>query len=54
MIKNGKIWYKNCTFAVENTLCVVQFRQFLLNNNTPLMPLSNAHLGGLFIFKYPL
>lgn len=49
-LKSNEYWYKNCNFAgTRHTFICVNIALDITstNNNTPPMPLYNAHLGGL-------
>ncbi len=48
-------WYKNCSFVVSkhSNICVyIAFRQSYTNDNTPSLPLNNAHSEGFFFLCY--
>lgn len=51
MLINSSKWYKKCSFVVlkHNTICVyIALDSIYTNNNTPSMPLYNAHSEGFF------
>lgn len=51
MVKSGKKGVKSCIFAPtghSNVLVHIALYPTITNNNTPSMPLRNAHLGGFF------
>lgn len=51
MLINSAKWYKNCTFVSTKHLSVLVYIALdstFTNNNTPSVPLNNAHSGGFF------
>lgn len=51
MVKCGKYVVKCCNFVTTkhvNVLVYLALQSISTNNNTPSMPLSNAHSGGFF------
>ncbi len=44
-------WYKNCSFVVSqhsNSCVYIALDSTYTNNNTPSLPLNNAHSEGFF------
>lgn len=51
MLISSAKWYKNCSFVAtqqSNSCVYIALDSTFTNNNTPSLPLNNAHSEGFF------